>query len=91
MYIGGFTNFFSKVVITGLVLYIVHPNNFNSERFNPLYDRIKEKIYPVISKVYYIEDSMIQIEDVSNNMNGETNIQNIQTKLPPIKLNIVSK
>ena len=52
IYIGGYTNLFSKVVISGLVLYIVHPENFNPKRFTPLYDRIYETSYPYLSKVY---------------------------------------
>lgn len=34
LYVGKFTNFFSDIVITGLVLYIVTPHVFTRERFN---------------------------------------------------------
>lgn len=56
LFIGGYTNFFSKLVISGLVLYIVHPDNFNVERFQPLYQRVCDKTHPYISKIYRIED-----------------------------------
>ena len=52
IYIGGYTNLFSKVVISGLVIYIVHPDNFNPKRFTPLYNQVYEKISPYISKIY---------------------------------------
>lgn len=57
LFIGGYTNFFSKLVISGLVLYIVHPENFTLERFNPLYERICEKTHPIISKFYTIQET----------------------------------
>lgn len=83
IYIGGYTNFFSKVVISGLVLYIVNPDNFNPRRFNPLYKQIYEKTYPYISKVYSFTD------------NVNPSISPITSPLPklnsPIKLNIVEK
>ena len=52
LFIGGYSNFFSKIVISGLILYIVHPNHFNVERFQPLYQRISERTYPYISRIY---------------------------------------
>ena len=52
LFIGGYSNFFSKIVIMGLVLYIVHPNHFNVDRFQPLYQRITERTYPYISRIY---------------------------------------
>ena len=52
MFIGGYTNLFSKAIITGLVLYIVNPENFNISRFTPLYYRISDFSYPYISKIY---------------------------------------
>lgn len=52
VYIGGYTNLFSKVVISGLVLYMVHPDNFNVQKFEPLYNTIYETTYPYISKIY---------------------------------------
>jgi len=52
IYIGGYTNFFSKIIISGLVVYMIHPENFNIDKFQPLYNIIKEKTYPYTSKVY---------------------------------------
>ena len=52
IFVGGYTNFFSKLVISGLVLYMVNPENFTVERFNPLYKTIYQNTYPYISKVY---------------------------------------
>lgn len=55
MYIGGYTNFFSKVIISGLVVYMINPTNFNYDNFKPLYDNIYNKTKPYISQVYNIE------------------------------------
>lgn len=52
MYIGGYTNFFSKIVISGLVIYISHPESFDIERFEPLIEKIKQTTTPYISKFY---------------------------------------
>ena len=52
LFIGGYSNFFSKIVISALVLYIVHPNHFNVDRFQPLCQRITERTYPYISRIY---------------------------------------
>ena len=52
LYIGGYTNLFSKMVISGLVLYIIHPDNFNPKRFRPLYNQVYNYTYPYVSKVY---------------------------------------
>jgi len=56
MFIGGYTNFFSKIVISGLVLYMVHPDTFSIEKFEPLYKTITDTTYPYISKVYSFSD-----------------------------------
>ena len=68
MFIGGYTNFFSKIVITGLVLYMVNPDNFNVEKFNPLYKTIFQNTYPYISKVYSFNNNQIEnrVEIVSS-------------------------
>ena len=55
--IGGYTNFFAKIVISGLVLYIVQPDMFNPSKFSPLYQTIYEKTYPYLSKIYTIEEN----------------------------------
>ena len=96
LYIGGYSNFFSKLVISGLVLYIVHPRNFNIDRFEPLYHRITERTYPYISRFYRIkEDEKEETEEkteekVSIVPSPEPSYTN---KLPPllqtIKLNIL--
>ncbi len=57
IYIGGYTNLFSKVVISGLVLYMVHPNHFNVQRFTPLYETLNENVSPYISKIYQFEEN----------------------------------
>ena len=57
LFIGGYSNFFSKIVISALVLYIVHPNHFNVDRFQPLYQRITERTYPYISRIYRLRGS----------------------------------
>jgi hypothetical protein len=57
MYIGGYTNLFSKLVISGLVIYIVNPENFNPKRFSPLYNSVYEKVSPYISKIYTFNDT----------------------------------
>lgn len=62
IFVGGYTNFFSKVIISGLVFYIVHPDNFHPRRFQPLYLQIKDKTYPYLSKIY----SFTETEGVSS-------------------------
>lgn len=52
MFIGGYTNLFSKLIISGLLIYMVKPNNFNVENFSPLYDNIRVKLKPYLSKIY---------------------------------------
>ena len=90
LYIGGYSNFFSKLVISGLVLYIVHPTNFNIDRFEPLYHRITERTYPYISRIYRIKEKEEAEEKVSIVPSPEPSYTN---KLPPllqtIKLNIL--
>jgi len=57
MCVGGYTNFFSKIVISGLVLYMVNPQNFTVEKFTPLYKTIREKTDPYVSKIYSLQDT----------------------------------
>ena len=72
LFIGGYSNFFSKIVISTLVLYIVHPDNFTLQRFEPLYLRIVEKTHPYISKIYAIQsNSEIQSQNAENIENME--------------------
>ena len=75
LFIGGYSNFFSKVIISGLVIYIVHPDSFNPSRFAPLYNRVYENIYPYVSKVYQIEEP-INTHPIASQLA-------IQTKLLP--------
>ena len=83
IYIGGYTNLFSKVVISGLVLYIVHPDNFNPRRFNPLYEQIYERTHPYISKVYSFAESNAYSFTESN---GATSpLPPLPSKSPKIK------
>ena len=79
MFIGGYTNFFSKIIISGLVLYMVNPENFNIQRFNPLYLSICDYTHPYISKFYTLE-----------NIKEENKIERVTIipspiNLPPIK------
>jgi len=69
LYTGSYTNLFSKVIISGLVLYMVHPDYFNPQRFTPLYDTINENVSPYISKIYSFD------ENYENDK---------KTKLPPL-------
>ena len=69
VFVGGYTNFFSKIIISGLVLYIVNPENFSIEKFNPLYKTIYQRAYPYVSKIYtlkkldyFIEQGKFEIE-----------------------------
>ena len=52
LYIGGYSNFFSKLVITGLVIHMSNQSIFSYERFRPLYTKSYELIQPYISKIY---------------------------------------
>ena len=52
IFVGGYTNFFSKAVISGLVFYIFHPEHFHPRRFTPLYHTVQEKVEPYLNKVY---------------------------------------
>lgn len=65
IFIGGYTNLFSKVVISGLVLYIIHPDNFNPRRFTPLYNSIYDKTHPYISQIYSFSNSTIPLAATS--------------------------
>ena len=76
IFIGGYTNFFSKIVITGLILYMVNPENFTIEKFNPLYKTIFENSYPYISKIYSFS-KIKQLED-------RVEIISSPTKLPKL-------
>jgi hypothetical protein len=76
--IGGYTNLFSKVVISGLVLYMVHPDNFNIQRFEPLYDTIYYSTYPYISKIYTFSKNVKLIENPKIEILSSPNI------LPPL-------
>jgi len=81
LFIGAWTNFFSKIVISSLVIYIVHPKYFSLERFTPLYQRICEKTYPYISKIYTIENGdeiKIEIVPFSPSINSLQPLQSVQ-------------
>ena len=90
VFVGGYTNFFSKLVISGLVLYIVNPQNFSLEKFSPLYTLIYQKTYPYISKVYdirLIEDITDQPVEapIKETTNKETPKKEIKLILPTLK------
>ena len=75
LFIGGYTNLFSKLVISGLVIYIVHPENFHPQRFAPLYDSVYEKLQPYVSKVYTLSNTMTSVPIISS--------PEIKSLLPP--------
>ena len=52
IFVGGYTNFFSKAIISGLVFYIFHPDHFHPRRFTPLYQTLKDNFEPYLVKVY---------------------------------------
>ena len=52
LYIGGFTNFFSKLIITGLFIHLTNNQIFTLERFKPLYKNINKKLKPYINYIY---------------------------------------
>ncbi len=96
LFIGGYSNFFSKLVISGLVLYIVHPTNFNIDRFEPLYHRISEKAFPYVSRIYRIgnfveKEEEKEEEKVSIVESPEVvrTFNKLPPLLPPVKLNIL--
>ncbi len=90
LFIGGYSNFFSKLVITGLVLYIVHPSNFNIDRFEPLYQRISERAYPYVSRIYRIGNFLKEKEEEKEEKVSILESPEPKNKLPPlIKLNIL--
>jgi hypothetical protein len=96
LFIGGYSNFFSKIVISTLVLYIVHPDNFTLQRFEPLYQRIVEKTHPYISKIYAIQSNSDTQINKSQNIENTEKVSIIPSPLPlqnlPIlKLNIQKK
>lgn len=90
LFIGGYSNFFSKIVISTLVLYIVHPDNFTLQRFEPLYQRIVEKTHPYISKIYAIQytNSDSRNNESQNGENAENgeNIGKVSIMPSPLPL-----
>jgi len=54
LYIGGYSNFFSKIVITGLVIHMANQSIFSYEKFKPLYNNVKKLVNPYLSKIYQI-------------------------------------
>ena len=87
LFIGGYSNFFSKIVIMGLVLYIVHPNHFNVDRFQPLCQRITERTYPYISRIYRLRGNENENEGEEKKEEKVTIIDSPEPKisLPPLK------
>ena len=64
LYIGGYSNFFSKIVITGLVVHMVNKSIFTYQSFEPLYENISNILKPYISKVYKINPNSPRINIV---------------------------
>lgn len=46
LYIGGYTNTFSNLVITGLITYIIHPNFYTKDKFDVVKNIILGKLSP---------------------------------------------
>lgn len=97
IYVGQYTNLFSTVVISGLVVYMVHPNIFTVDKFNPLYRLVYEKSKPILSKVYEFEnpDSSnvpLQITDGSQNIppNITQNVKEENEQKPLFQITIPS-
>jgi hypothetical protein len=88
LFIGGYTNLFSKLVISGLVIYIVHPQNFHPQRFTPLYDSIYEKLQPYMSKVYTLSDS---ISESSISMKSPLPPLSYPSPLSPVPVSLTLK
>lgn len=102
IYIGGYTNLFSKLVISGLVIYIIHPDNFNIKRFTPLYNSVHNWTYPYLSKVYYlappklldnlVDERISDITDIDENINASSILSPERLhKLPPLPKNDLYK
>ena len=97
LFIGGYSNFFSKIVISGLILYIVHPNHFNVDRFQPLYQRITERTYPYISRIYRLRNNNNENEEEQHKKEEKVTIidspvSDTKSFLPPLrslKLNVM--
>ena len=96
LFIGGYSNFFSKIVISGLILYIVHPNHFNVDRFQPLYQRITERTYPYISRIYRLRETTEEEKEQEKQEEKVTIIDSpvsdTKSFLPPLrslKLNVL--
>lgn len=58
IFVGGYTNFFSKAIISGLVFYIFYPEHFHPRRFSPLYLTIQEKVEPYLVKIYSFTENV---------------------------------
>ena len=46
LYIGGYTNTFSNLVITGLITYIIHPNLYTKEKLEVVKKIVYNKLSP---------------------------------------------
>ena len=97
LYTGGYTNLFSKIVISSLVVYMVHPKVFTLDRFNPLYVNTYNLAYPYLSKIYNFDDTndqninipLIELQELSR-MNELPRIIEIPDTPTP-KLKIITK
>lgn len=49
LYIGGHTNIFSNLIITGLITYIIHPSFYTKDRFNTVKNYIWGKVSSIIN------------------------------------------
>ena len=89
VFIGGYTNLFSKIIISGLVLYIANPESFHISRFTPLYYRIFHFTYPYVSKIYSFSNLDYSTTSdrvtIIDSPTQSSQIKNPKTKLPPLK------
>ena len=93
LYIGSYTNFFSDLVITGLILYIVKPNLFTTDNlniiknytFNTLGIKIKKSDIQQIQQLQEIENlpELNTINTNHTNLNKSVlNLTDLPLKFP---------
>ena len=75
LYIGGYTNTFSNLVITGLITYIIHPNLYTKEKLEVVKKIVYNKLSPWL--------------DITTNNNGNGNTNN--DTLVKIPINIIKQ
>ena len=78
LYIGGYTNTFSNLVITGLITYIIHPNLYTKEKLE------------VVKKIVYNKLSpWLDITTTTNTWKQSVSTNNDTLVKIPIPINII--